>query len=328
MRRPCQMVKKTRETIQSVPARMTKVKTEVCEPVTVKFEPLEDGEILQSLKQRPDECGVEAGDVAAGDEMIILRDNLPSERSHSQLSKSSLGPMGGLDDDSETGSSKNARRSERDHGPELTMEAVPETVIPMMDVAATAQAVPLQENFVNHASVHEAPDGVVQKRYSSLAETRREFQLHRFVYGSGLSSDISGAWLLDPALSSKAGMVVTIHGSRNLDHGAAWHGGDYEGASGVVLSVHNTGSDNGSFPSTARIKFFKPLNPSVHTFAVPVSILWPVRPEAVGEHALIIGGALRGHEAKLLEEGWFVSAAYDYFEVAHEDLIRLERELS
>ncbi|OSD07420.1 hypothetical protein PYCCODRAFT_610854 [Trametes coccinea BRFM310] len=281
------MVKKTRETIQSVPARMTKVKTEVCEPVTVKFEPLEDGEILQSLKQRPDECGVEAGDVAAGDEMVILCGNLPSERSHSQLSKSSLGPMGGLDDDSETGSSKNARRSERDHGPELTMEAVPETVIPMMDVAATAQAVPLQENSVNHASVHEAPDGVVQARSGIPASQRRG--------GSSNYTDISGAWLLDPALSSKAGMVVTIHGSRNLDHGAAWHGGDYEGASGVVLSVHNTGSDDGSFPSIARIKFFKPLNPSVHTFAVPVSILWPVRPEAVGEHAVIIGGAFKGH---------------------------------
>ncbi|KAI9058152.1 hypothetical protein FKP32DRAFT_1240629 [Trametes sanguinea] len=119
---------------------------------------------------------------------------------------------------------------------------------------------------------------------------------------TGICTDISGAWLLDPAVSSKAGMVVTVHGSRTLQHGVAWHGGDYEGARGVVLSVHNTGSDDEFFPSTARVKFFKPLNPAVDTFAVPVSLLWPVRPEAEGEHALIIGGPYKGNEARLLEE--------------------------
>ncbi|KAH9846351.1 hypothetical protein C2E23DRAFT_890921 [Lenzites betulinus] len=107
---------------------------------------------------------------------------------------------------------------------------------------------------------------------------------------------------------------------------AAWHGGDYEGAHGVVLSVHNTGTDNESFPSAAQVKFRKPLNSYNDTFAVPVFLLRPVQPDAVGQHALIVGGEHKGDTVKLLEEvsgGWFVDAAYDYFDVESEDLVRM-----
>lgn len=121
-------------------------------------------------------------------------------------------------------------------------------------------------------------------------------------------------------------MLVEVRGSRQFRPGVAWHGGDYEGACGVVLSVHNTGAENESFPSTARVKFTKPLDPSFDTVAVPVSLLRPVQPDAVEQRALIVGGGSKGHAAKLLEEvsdGWFVAAAYDYFEVARVDLVRL-----
>ncbi|KAI0632042.1 hypothetical protein C8Q77DRAFT_897149 [Trametes polyzona] len=144
---------------------------------------------------------------------------------------------------------------------------------------------------------------------------------------SGSATSIDRAWLLDPAISAQIGMLVKVHGSRQFRHGIAWHGGDYEGAQGVVHSVHKTGVDNESFPSTARVKFLKPLDPSNDTLSVPVSLLLPVQPDAVEQHALIVGGAYKGHTAKLLEEvsehRWFVAAAYDYFEVGREDLVRV-----
>lgn len=121
-------------------------------------------------------------------------------------------------------------------------------------------------------------------------------------------------------------MLVEVRGSREFRPGVSWHGGDYEGARGVVLSVLNTGAENESFPSTARVKFTKPLDPSFDTVAVPVSLLRPVLPDSVEQRALIVGGASKGHAAKLLEEvneGWFVAAAYDYFEVARVNLVRL-----
>ncbi|KAI0662081.1 hypothetical protein C8Q70DRAFT_962551 [Cubamyces menziesii] len=104
-------------------------------------------------------------------------------------------------------------------------------------------------------------------------------------------------------------MLVMVLGSSALHDGAAWHGGDYEGAQGIVLSVHNTGADNECFPSTARVKFLKPLHPPVDTFAVPVSLLQPIAPDAAGQQALIVRGEHKGKTAK--------------FEVAHEDLVRL-----
>ncbi|KAH9889860.1 hypothetical protein C8Q73DRAFT_705692 [Cubamyces lactineus] len=136
----------------------------------------------------------------------------------------------------------------------------------------------------------------------------------------------SAEWLLDPAISSCPGMLVVVLGSSALHGATAWHGGDYEGAQGIVLSVHNTGADTEFFPSTARVKFLKPLHPPLDTFAVPVSLLCPVAPGATGQQALIIRGPHKGKRAKLWEEvsqGWYVCAAYDYFEVAHEDLVRL-----
>ncbi|KAI0643128.1 hypothetical protein C8Q79DRAFT_208538 [Trametes meyenii] len=97
-------------------------------------------------------------------------------------------------------------------------------------------------------------------------------------------------------------MLVVVHGSRTFRPGVAWHRGDYEGARGIVLSVLNTGADNESFPSTARVKFLKPLHSSRDTLTVPAALLWPIQPDAEQQEALIISGQHKGHTAKLLEE--------------------------
>ncbi|KAI0670985.1 hypothetical protein C8Q78DRAFT_1078935 [Trametes maxima] len=140
-------------------------------------------------------------------------------------------------------------------------------------------------------------------------------------------SDVAEGWLLDSAVCSRSGMLVTVRGSRAFRPGAAWHGGDYEGAWGIVLSVHNTGADNETFPSTARVKLLKPLHPSGDTLIVPAALLWPVQPDAEQQEALIIDGQYRGYTAKLLYEvsegRWYVSGAYDYFEIASGCLVRL-----
>ncbi|KAI0775547.1 hypothetical protein BD413DRAFT_611069 [Trametes elegans] len=143
---------------------------------------------------------------------------------------------------------------------------------------------------------------------------------------TALPNTVAADWLLDPALSSShEGMLVEVRGSKTYRSDSAWHGGDYEGARGVVLSVFNTGARKASFPST-RVRFLEPLDYAVDTYAVPVSILSPVRPDSEGQNAAIVGGEFKGCAAELLEEvsgGWFVAAAYDYFEASREDLVRL-----
>ncbi len=134
-------------------------------------------------------------------------------------------------------------------------------------------------------------------------------------------------WLLDPAVASTSGMLVTIHGTLPTIRSSGWHNGAYEDAQAVVLSVFNTGPGNATFASTARVRFLKPLVPDMHTFVVPVSFLQPVKPDGVGQEALIIGGEYAGSLAKLREEvseGWyFVSAAYDHIEIEAAKLVRV-----
>ncbi|TFK82679.1 hypothetical protein K466DRAFT_290041 [Polyporus arcularius HHB13444] len=119
---------------------------------------------------------------------------------------------------------------------------------------------------------------------------------------SGHMAESSEDWLLDPAVASKSGMLVTIHGTLPTIRSSGWHNGAYEDAQGVVLSVFNTGPGNAIFASTARVRFLKPLDPDMHTFVVPVSFLQPVKPDGVGQEALIIGGEYAGSLAKLREE--------------------------
>ncbi|RPD54630.1 hypothetical protein L226DRAFT_571774 [Lentinus tigrinus ALCF2SS1-7] len=140
-------------------------------------------------------------------------------------------------------------------------------------------------------------------------------------------ADVAEDWLLDPAVASHSGMLVIVQGSLPTRTSNGWHNGAYEDAQAVVLSVFNTGRGNMAFASTARVRFLKPLNPTVDTFVVPVEFLVPVKPDSVDQEALIIGGEYTGYLAKLREEvsqGWyFVSAAYDHFEIKAANLCRV-----
>ena len=122
-------------------------------------------------------------------------------------------------------------------------------------------------------------------------------------------------------------MLVVVSGSLPTKISNGWHNGAYEDAQAVVLSVFDTGRGNAFFASTARIRFLKPLDPTIDTFAVPVELLRPVKPDNVEQEALIIGGVYTGHVAKLREwvseDGFFVSAAYDHFEIKATDLCRV-----
>ncbi|KAI0917190.1 hypothetical protein AcW1_007550 [Taiwanofungus camphoratus] len=132
-------------------------------------------------------------------------------------------------------------------------------------------------------------------------------------------------WLLDPAISSKTGMVVVIKGSFGGAYDGGWHSGQYEGAQGVVLSVFETG--NSSFASTARVRLFDPIDPAQAVFTIPTMYLWPVGPDQPGQNALILYGNQKGEVAKIREEdpvGWFVSVRHLHFEVASEQLVRVE----
>ena len=66
--------------------------------------------------------------------------------------------------------------------------------------------------------------------------------------------------------------------------------------------------------------------PGMDILVVPVTYLWPVRPDGAGQEAVIISGRYVGEFAKLREEvsgGWFVSAAYEHFEIDGEYLVRV-----
>ncbi|KAI0761362.1 transcription elongation factor Spt5 [Trametes elegans] len=100
-------------------------------------------------------------------------------------------------------------------------------------------------------------------------------------------------WLLDPAFASKRGIVVEVRGT----FGGGWHGGDFEGKQGVVLSVFDTQND--AFESTARVRFFQPVDPLQPILPVPVQYLWPVHPEQGDETCVVLTGTGRGQEASI-----------------------------
>ncbi|KAI9058153.1 hypothetical protein FKP32DRAFT_1241583 [Trametes sanguinea] len=130
------MVRKKRvSTQQSASARLASVKTEVREQVTVKFEPLEDGQILESLSRHPEEWeNAEASDIAAVDEIVSLRNTRQRKRSHSRRPESSLGLGGGLDNGNGVDSNERIKRTKRDRSPELTItivDEVPEPIVPI-----------------------------------------------------------------------------------------------------------------------------------------------------------------------------------------------------
>ncbi|RDX52442.1 transcription elongation factor Spt5 [Lentinus brumalis] len=111
--------------------------------------------------------------------------------------------------------------------------------------------------------------------------------------------ELSPKWLLDPNLADKvAGIMVEVRGSYASAGQPGWHNADYEGKQGVVLSVFNT--DNDTFQSTARVRFFQPVDPLQPIVPVPVTYLWPVHPEKKGEDVIILSGAQgMGQEARV-----------------------------
>ena len=110
---------------------------------------------------------------------------------------------------------------------------------------------------------------------------------------------MSPKWLLDSDLAEKvSGIMVEVRGSFASGGAAGWHNGDYEGKQGVVLSVFNTNND--TFDSTARVRFFQPVDPLQPILPVPVTYLWPVHPENKGDDVIILsGGQAKGQEAKV-----------------------------
>ncbi|KAL7284752.1 hypothetical protein ACG7TL_002059 [Trametes sanguinea] len=100
-------------------------------------------------------------------------------------------------------------------------------------------------------------------------------------------------WLLQPEFVQKRGLVVEVRGT----FGGGWHGGDFEGKQGVVLSVFDT--HNEQFDATARVRFFNPVDPLQPILPVPVQYLWPVHPERAGESVLVLDGAHKGAEARV-----------------------------
>ncbi|KAI8989014.1 transcription elongation factor Spt5 [Trametes punicea] len=107
------------------------------------------------------------------------------------------------------------------------------------------------------------------------------------------SYEPSPKWLLEPEFAQKRGLVVEVRGT----FGGGWHGGDFEGKQGVVLSVFDT--HNEAFESTARVRFFNPVDPLQPILPVPVHYLWPVHPEHTGEAVVILEGDSKGVEARV-----------------------------
>lgn len=105
-------------------------------------------------------------------------------------------------------------------------------------------------------------------------------------------AELPPKWLLAPEFSQKRGLVVEARGTFGK-----WHGGDFEGKQGVVLSVFDTHND--AFESTARVRFFQPVDPLTPILPVPVQYLWPVHPEQAGERVVILAGSNKGAEANI-----------------------------
>lgn len=113
-----------------------------------------------------------------------------------------------------------------------------------------------------------------------------------------MAAEVSAKWLLDPELAHNTrGIVVEVKGTFPAGGSGGWHGGDYEGKQGVVLSLFDT--QNGQFESTARVRFFQPVDALKPILAVPVQHLRPVHPEGKGEEVILLGGDNKGQEARV-----------------------------
>ncbi len=64
-----------------------------------------------------------------------------------------------------------------------------------------------------------------------------------------------------------------------------------------MLSVFDTHND--AFESTARVRFFNPVDPLTPILPVPVQYLWPVHPERVNEIVVVLAGAMKGADARV-----------------------------
>ncbi|TFY59294.1 hypothetical protein EVJ58_g5865 [Rhodofomes roseus] len=138
------------------------------------------------------------------------------------------------------------------------------------------------------------------------------------------NTDAAAHWLLDPIMSTKKGMTVVITGSSGGHDDRGWYNGEYEGEQAVILSVFNTG--NGSFSSTAQVKMLDPRDGAPSVFTIPVEYLASVRPDLLGQKAIVLQGNCKGKVAVIREEGsveseWFVSAGNNHFEINGENLV-------
>ncbi|KAI0366514.1 transcription elongation factor Spt5 [Pilatotrama ljubarskyi] len=139
--------------------------------------------------------------------------------------------------------------------------------------------------------------GIMSGSYGNLQPTFGESSatsaLHPQPHGNlSRPAELPPKWLLEPEFSQKRGLVVEVRGS--FGH---WYGGDFEGKQGVVLSVFDTHND--AFESTARVRFFNPVDPLTPILPVPVQYLWPVHPEQSGEIVIILTGPKKGVEARV-----------------------------
>ncbi|KAI0658338.1 transcription elongation factor Spt5 [Cubamyces menziesii] len=110
-------------------------------------------------------------------------------------------------------------------------------------------------------------------------------------YGSQeLQYEAPSKWLLEPEFSQKRGLAIERHGTFS----GRWHGGDFEGKQGVVLSVFDT--HNRSFESVAHVRFFNPVDPLQPILLMPIQFLRPVHPEHCEETA-VLDNAQKGVKA-------------------------------
>ena len=102
-------------------------------------------------------------------------------------------------------------------------------------------------------------------------------------------------WLIDPSIADKVrGIHVQVHGTFGP---TGWHNGDYEGMTGVVLTVHDTKSE--TIESTARVRLDQPLDVLDPILTIPVQFVAPVHPDNTGEDVIILAGLSKGSAARV-----------------------------
>ena len=113
-------------------------------------------------------------------------------------------------------------------------------------------------------------------------------------------------------------MTIEVRGSFGDEENGitGFGGGDFEGMSGTVLSVHSIRND--PHASTGNVKLNGIPQGLSDIYAVPVAYLWPVPPSNVGDKAAVLHGGHQGSIVRLRERasrGWFVSSDRSHFEI-------------